>query len=227
MRSHVFTVAALLALAGSAAADAADRPTPTWTVDAGAQYRWWTYDSAAALAPETLASQHVAIGRKLARSDRRAWLDLEAFVRFADGDAHGTLFQTLGTHLSQTTLTAGVRASLPLYRWLDFVALGETGAARTAVTIGDELGEMAPVDDAAWAPLGIVTIGLEAVPVRRRHFHLAIRLEGGTVIADSVALAARPRTRPEPDLSIPTEYAGLGDLETSGNTLGLTIRAGF
>jgi hypothetical protein len=223
----VVSFAGLAALAGTAAADAPHRPTPTWTVDAGAHYRWWTYDSAEALAPETMASQHVAIGRKLARANRRAWAGLEAFVRFGDGDARGSLFQTLGTHISQTTLTAGVRMSLPVRRWLHFVALGETGAARTAVTIGDELGAMAPVDDAAWAPLGIVTVGLEVAAVQRRQFYLAARLELGTVIAEPVSIRARPRTRPEPDLSIPTEYAGLGELDTGGNTIGLAIRAGF
>lgn len=217
-------MSATLALVAPAAAETA--PGATWSVDAGTQFRWWNSESAAAIAPGSMTGTQILVGRHLTRFTARGGLDLGAFVRLGGGSASGQLFQTLETHIDQTTITGGVRLDARLWRQLHLVGLVELGAAHTSVTIGDELGAMAPVDDAAWSYAAYSTVGLEFVALRRR-VHLAVRIEAGLAMMQDIALTAYPRTRPDDELSIPTVYAGLGDLDTSGRTLGFSVRGGF
>jgi hypothetical protein len=224
----------LAAVAAPAAADGevADSDVPVrsvWTFDLGTTVRRFASTSAASLSEAPLFGPRVTAARKLATfAVPRNGIVLRAFARVGGGQSDGELFQSLTTHIGQLAVTGGGRAEVDLWHGLSASAELELGAARTSVVIGDDLGAMAPVDDSAWHAIGSTWLGLGySGQVRGGRFSIALFIEAGYTVTQAVAIHATPRTRPEPELSIPTVYAALGDLDTGGLSLASSFRLGF
>jgi hypothetical protein len=232
----IVVVAAGLATSAVARADEADGspdpdwrpPVATWRVGFGTGARWFGDTSAASLSTEKMFMPHFdAVRRLIAVPGPRGGLTLSAVGRFAGGTSEGMLFQTLDTKIHELSFTGGARVELAVWRWALATAQLDLGAARTRVVIGDSAGEMAPVDDSGWHFVGTAWVGTEIVGRVKGRFSISLAIEVGYTVSSGVAIHATPRTRPEPDLSIPTVYAALGDLDTRGFTGQSTIRVGF
>jgi hypothetical protein len=201
---------------------------PTWRVGIGSTARWFGDTSAASLSTERMFAPHLtAMRRLLAFRGPREGLSISAVGRFGGGQSEGMLFQSLDTKIDQLAITAGARVELAIWRWAFATAQVDVGAARTHVVIGDSAGEMAPVDDSGWGAIGTGWLGVELGGLVKGRFGFTLSMEIGYTVAQGVAIHATPRTRPEPELSIPTVYAALGDLDTRGFTTQSTITVGF
>jgi hypothetical protein len=224
MKTHALFV--LAALTGAAAPAHADGST--WFVEAGTQARWLGATSAATLTPGVMFGPKVSVARNLAAlPGPRGDMALAAFARVSGGSNTGQVFQSLDTRIDQLALSGGGRLDVPLWRGLGAVAQLDLGTARTAVVVGDQWMDSAPVDDSAWGFIGTASIGATFERVFRNRYTVGLAVDVGYTVTSPVALRAEPRTRPEEDLSIPTMYEALGQLDTGGIQGSVTLRAGF
>jgi hypothetical protein len=207
-----------------------DAPEPVrsskWYAGAGSFARWFGDTSAASISEQQLFGPQVTVGRRLADlPGPRRGFTLSAVARFGAAFSEGTLFQTLETRIDQLSFTGGARLELGLWKWMSASAQLDVGAARTHVRIGET--EMAPVDDSGWHVIGTAWTGVQFGGVVRGRFSVALIAELGYTVTQGVGLRATPGDHPEPELSIPTVYAALGDLDTRGLTSQMTFRLGF
>jgi hypothetical protein len=227
MKIHaLLAIAAVTGLAAPAHAD--DAGGSTWFLEAGTQARWLGATSAATVTPGVMFGPKVSVARSLAAlPGPRGDLALAAFVRLSGGSNTGQVFQSLDTRIDQLAFSGGGRLDVPLWRGLGAVAQLDLGTARTAVVVGDQWGDQAPVDDSGWGFIGTASIGATFERVFRHRYTVGLAVDVGYTVTSPVALRAEPGTRPEEDLSIPTMYEALGELDTGGIGGSVTLRAGF
>jgi hypothetical protein len=198
----------------------------TYSLDIGSHVRWFGDTSAAILSTDTLAGSRITVGRSL--TDVKAPLrdvHIGVFARWVFASSDGAIFQNLVTRIDQHEVGAGLRFDAPL--WWRFRAIGqvELGMARTALRVTQDL--MTPVDDHAWAPYGAATLGADLALYQSPRFRLALGMDLGYTVTVPVDLRALPGDRPDEDLSIATDYASIGKLDTRGVTYSMAIRGAF
>jgi hypothetical protein len=204
------------------------REDSSWTFEFGSYARWLGDRSAASLTPGALVGGRLTAGHHLLTlPGPRRGIDLGVMLRFLAASNDGQVFQTLDTRLDQLGFLAGARFELEVWRGISATAQLDAGVARTSAVIGDQLEQMAPVDDTAWGFLGGGSVGIEVGGVWRRHYTVGLAADLGYAVTAPVTMRAFPRSRPADDLSIPTSFAALGRLDTRGTTLSVSIRLGF
>jgi hypothetical protein len=220
----------LVALGGVAHAEQVDTPsiqtTATYSLDVGSHVRWFGDTSAAILSSETLSGPRLTLGRSLTstRGPLRD-VDVGVFARYVYATVDGTFFQTIETELDQHVLSGGVRVDAPLWWRVRLVGQGEVGMARTHLEV--TANALMPVDDEAWAPYAAATLGGDLGLIQNPRFRMSLALDVGYVLAVPVDLRALPGDRPDEQLSIATEFASLGKLDTRGWTYSLAVRGAF
>ena len=220
----------LLAFSGVAYAEQVDRPAiqraATYSLDIGSHIRWFGDTSAAILATDTLAGPRLTVGRSLT-STRAPYreLDIGVFARYVYASVDGQIFQSLDTSIAQHALTGGVRVDAPLVWRTRLIAQAEAGMARTALQVSQ--GDTMPVDDKRWAPYAAATLGTDLALVDAPRFRLGLGVDVGYVLTVPVDLRALPADRPDEQLSIATEFASIGKLDTRGWVYSMTVRGAF
>lgn len=232
-----YLVASILLVVGGAAgtaradSDSGDAPPASasdLTISAGTFARWYHSTSAASLTPDAMFGPQFTVGwHVVGLGGPRHGMQLSIVGDLAGGSSSGEIFQTLPTHIDQLILAAGPRLELDVWRGISAAAQLTLGAGRTRVTVGDTTYDMALVDDTVWHALGTASIGLGYNRHIRRRFTLALFVDLGWTFTQSINVHANPQSHPDPDLSIDTVYASLGDLDTGGITGSTTIRFGF
>ena len=112
-----------------------------------------------------------------------------------------------------------------LWSRLRGVAQAELGYARTSLQVSD--GDTMPVDDHHWGPYGTATLGGELAIVHKPRFNLGLAVDLGYTVTMPVKEHALPGDRPDEGLSISTDYASLGKLDTRGVTYSMAFRGAF
>jgi len=197
-----------------------------YSLDLGSNVRWFGDTSAAIVSEDALAGFRATLGRSLTSTTvRRRDVDIGLYARWAYGVTSGQMFDDLETSLDQHLLGAGIRFDAPLVRRVAMVGQAELGMARTALTVTRL--DMTPVDDHAWAPYAQASLGGDLTIADRKGFRLALGVDVGYLVAVPVELHALPGDRPEEDLSIATEFAGIGKLDTRGWTYAMTLRGSY
>jgi hypothetical protein len=228
----VKSLAVLLALFPLRVAYAEQVDTPaipdaaTYSLDIGSHVRSFRDTSAAILSDRPMAGPRVTLGRSLT-SKRVPFrdLDLGVFARYTYATAGGAFFQTIDTTLQQHVLSAGIRVDAPLWWRFRLVGQGEAGMARTKLQVTTN--DLMPVDDKAWAPYAAATLGTDFGLVQNPRFRMSIGLDVGYVLPAPVELRALPGDRPDEELSIATEFASLGKLDTRGWVYSMMVRGAF
>jgi len=211
MRAALFAVLALCATAGTAAAN-----PPTWMVRGFSAERWQGTKSSVTLATAPITGGGVAVERRVARiAAPFRPIDVTAELAWDAGSTDGTTFQQLANHIGTWELTAGTRARLPVFPWLAVQARAAIGGAHTRVTIDNMAGPSTAISDAGNTMVASTGLGLALIST----FHLALEAEVGYQVSTAATIHAYPENRPAEDLTIPSRYASLGDLELDGWTL--------
>lgn len=219
-----------LALAGVAHAEQVESPliqkSATYSFDFGSHMRWFGDTSAAILTTETFAGTRMTIGRSLTQTRvPRRDLDIGVFARWIYATVEGTFFNDLSSRITQHGLAGGVRFDAPILWRFRLVGQAEVGMAHTALAVTEA--EMTPVDDSAWAPYGTLTLGTDLGLHEGPRFRLGLGVDVGYTLTMPVDLRALPGDRPDEELSIPTDYASLGKLDTRGWTYSVALRGAF
>ncbi len=199
-----------------------------WVGDLAVDTRWMTSSSAAVAATGPLVGPRFGLSRHLLGlplAGRR--LDLAVGGRLAFGNASGELFQRLHTEVDQAALLAGAGLRTTAWRRLSVAALVEAGAARTDLAITEVGTGMVAVDDGGWGVLASAAVAADLEVVRSSRLAVTMGLELGVTLAAPVAIAAMVGDGADPDLSIATGHAALGELDTRGVRLSVSWRAGF
>ena len=221
--------AIVLATAGTAAAE-----PPTWTVRTFSVEHWLGDSSATTLATAPISGGGAAVERRALRMDLPGPfhpLDVTAELGFDTGATDGTTFDQLQNHIRTWELTAGARARLPILSWLHLQGRAAVGGAHTRVRIADRaMSETAIADSGngmvAGAGLGLAVLP-RLTPSDRGAFHLGVEIELGYQASTATTIHAYPENRPAEDLTIPSRYASLGDLDLDGWTLRMGVTIGF
>jgi hypothetical protein len=204
--------------------------TPGWTIEMGSATRWMRDRSAGAVTTDPLSSFVMSFDRRVATFElpHGFLLDVAAEATWANGEATGTIFQTLTTDLGDNEWLGGVHATARILRTFGVSARAAAGVTRTDLAIAPESNpEMKSVDDHGWGRIATATIGGEFQPVHTRSFALGVGLELGWVATSSVTMHAYPSDRPDPDLSIETAFASIGHLDLHGFTMRIGVHASF
>jgi hypothetical protein len=221
------SIAALTILAGTAHAD----PDPrAWRVDVGSSTRWLSSPSAAAVTTETLGLFVMSGERQLTEVElpRGPSIQLAAFGSFGVGGARGRMFQTLDSNVDSIELLAGVHASAHLFQVMVLSARAGVGTDRRSLTIAPAgPAQMASVDDAGWGRVAAGSIGADFEPVVAPQLHLGLGVELGYVATSAVEMHAYPSDRGNPDLTIQTAFASVGQLDLDGWSLRITGHLSF
>ena len=220
----------MLAIVNVAHAEQVESPSiqksATYSIDFGSHMRWFGDTSAAILTTESFGGTRLTIGRSLTQTRvPRRDLDVGVFARWMFATVDGTFFGDLNTNLTQHGLAGGVRFDAPILWRFRLVGQAEVGMAHTALTVTEA--EMTPVDDSAWAPYGTVTLGTDLGLHEGPRFRLGLGVDVGYTVTMPVDLRALPGDRPDEELSIETDYASLGKLDTRGWTYSLALRGAF
>jgi hypothetical protein len=220
------TVAALVLASATAYAEPAAHTGATYSIDIGSHERWFGDTSGAIISEDTLSGLRMTIGRSLTRTDvRDRDLDLGLYARWVYATTAGTMFGDLDTSFHQHLLGGGLRADTPLRRWFSISAQGELGMARSSLTVTRD--EMTPVDDHGWAPYAAASLGAELTLLRGKRLTASLGLDVGYLVTVPVELHALPGDRPDEDLSIATEFAGIGKIDSRGWMYSMSLRASF
>jgi len=121
---------------------------------------------------------------------------------------------------------------LPVFSWLHVQARASVGGGKTYVRIADDtMPEIAIADDGKMA-VASTGLGLAVLPRlsprgSRGRLFLGIEAEVGYHTATAIGVHAYPEDRPSPELTIPAQYANLGDLDLDGWTLNIAMTIGF
>lgn len=210
----------------SSGADAA----PAWTVEMGSATRWMRDRSAGAITTDPLSSFVLAAERRLATYDlpRGVALQLGLEATWANGEASGSIFQTLTTDLGTNEWLGGVHATARVLRVLGLSARAAAGVARTDLAIAPDTNpEMKSVDDHGWGRIATATIGADFQPITTRNFALGVGMELGYVATSAVTMHAYPSNRPDPELSIQTAFASIGHVDLDGWSLRIGVHMSF
>ncbi len=215
---------ALGALALTSTARADDALEPTWGVRGWSAQRWLGDASAAVLTTDTLGGGGLAVERRLlalAVPGPFPRLTVSAELAFDAGAVDGTTFQQLDNHISTWAVTAGGRARLPLWSWLQLQGRAALGGGRTTVRIADAQMDTTAISDRSATAVATAGVGVALMPVlqRRSRLRFVIDAELGYQAATSTGVHAYPVDRAEPELTIPAAYASLGDVDLDGWTL--------
>jgi hypothetical protein len=220
------TLAALVALVvlgpATGAADPVESNRATYSIDLGSHVRWFGDTSAAIVSDDPLAGPRLTVGRHLTDVGD---VPVGVFARWVYASTRGTIFQDLQTELTQLELGGGVRLESP--RWWRLRGTGqlELGMARTQLRVTDDL--MTPVDDHRWAPYACATLGGDVGIYESRRVRFGLALDVGYTVAVPVDLRALPGDRPDAELSIDTDFASIGKLDTRGLTYSVAVRGVF
>ena len=201
---------------------------PRWSITAGPSTRWMTHSSAAVVASSNLGGGAFGVQRALAIS---VLLGRELLVtvggQYADGEATGTLFSNLESKVSQTLWqgTLGARRSL----WRSVGVRGQLGlgAAKTSLQIQRIGSDTMAVDDGGWSSVASLEAGVDLMLLRRGTWASSASLSVGYTAVGGQPMSARSGSDVDPDLMIQTDYASLGNLNTSGWQLAFAWSLGF
>jgi hypothetical protein len=202
---------------------------PGWRLEFGSETRWLRNASAAAVTTDPFASTALSAARRVTSIPFfRGTLDLGLEATWTNGEATGTLFQTLGTTVGDNEWRGGVRAAWRLHRLLAVTGRAAAGVTRTDLRIAPMSSpEMASVDDHRWGSVATATVGLELDAVHVQSFALGLGLELGYVETSAVTMHAYPSDRPDPNASIETTYASIGHLDLDGWSLRFGMHMAF
>lgn len=208
--------------------------TPTWSARGGIEQRWMTSSSAVTLTESNLVGWGVSVERRVVSVDVPGPfrpLDVSGVLGIARGTVDGETFDQLENHIGTWAVTAGARARLPLLSWLHLQARGAVGGGKTWVTIADrQMPSIAIADDGRTA-VASAAVGLALLPRlsprERGGFWWGVDAELGYHVATAMTVHAIPEDRPPAELTIPAQYASLGDLDLDGYTLTIAMTMGF
>jgi hypothetical protein len=141
------------------------------------------------------------------------------------GGTNGTMFQTLSTDVSTISFTAGGRARYELHRLAAVSAHLDLGTARAAFSLRDDAGHTA--SDHGWGAVTNVGAALDLFAIRNRRFALGLRVDLGYVAASGIDLVATPESSSDGTLQLQMTAAGLGTLDLSGSTFGVSLVSEF
>jgi hypothetical protein len=231
MRIAITTLVLLLVPATARA----DSPAPAWTLRGGMDQRWLTSESAVTLTESNLVGWDVAAERRLLSIGLPGpfpVLDVTTELGFARGAVDGTTFDQLDNHISAWQLTAGARARLPLLSWLHVQARAAVGGGKTRVRIADAtMPEIAIADGGAMsvaaAGLGLALLPRLSPQRSRTRLFWGVEAEVGYHTATATSVRATPEDRPPAELTIPAQYASLGNLDLDGWTFTVAMTIGF
>lgn len=150
---------------------------------------------------------------------------LWAEANFGWGITDGTMFQTLSTDVSSISFTAGGRARYELHRLAVASAHIDLGTARAAFSLRDDAGHTA--SDHGWGAVTSVGAALDLFAIRSKRFALGLRVDFGYVYASGIDLVATPESSSDGTLQLQMTAAGLGSLDLSGSTFGVSAVSQF
>lgn len=208
--------------------------TPTWSAHGGIEQRWMTSSSAVTLTESNLVGWAIGAERRVARVDVPGPfgpLDVAAGIGLESATVDGETFDQLDNHIGTWALTAGARARLPLLSWLHVQARGAVGGGKTWVTIADRRMPTVAIADDGRTAVASAGVGLALLPRlsprERGGLWWGVDAELGYHVATGMAVDAIPEDRPSAELTIPAQYASLGDLDLDGYTLTIAMTMGF
>lgn len=226
--------AALGATASAEPGDAApEKGPPAWTIRGFTVERWQGTESAVALATDPIRGGGIAAERRvlgIRLPGPFPVMDVTTELAFESGSTDGSTFAgQLQNHIESWQVTAGARARLPIFSWLLLQARGAVGGAHTTVRISDNA--MGGIHDSGNGMVAAGGLGLSLLPrvTSRQHnaVHLGFEIEVGYQVATATTIHADPDGRPPEELTIPSRYASLGDLDLEGWTLRMAATVGF
>lgn len=227
------TLAAVLALASSARADADEEQRVTWSGRTAMTQRWLHSQSAVRLTDGHLSGFLLSIDRRIVTVNLPGpfpVLDIAAELGYGRGTAEGTTFDQLDNSISTWELTAGARARLPLSRWLNLQARASLGGGRTRATLASQTMSTA-ISDIGKTAVASTGIGLALLPrlspKNRSGFWWGVEAELGYHTSTATEITATPEDRQPDELTIPAVYASLGNLDLDGATFTLALTLGF
>lgn len=228
------SIVVLLLAATPALADS-DSPAPTWSARGGINQRWLTSQSAVTLTESNLVGWDLAAERRLLSIGLPGpfpVLDVTTELGFSRGSVDGTTFDQLDNHISTWQLTAGARARLPILSWLHLQARAAVGGGKTKVRIADGSMSSNAIADGGAMSVAATGLGLALLPRMTSRgsstrFFWGIEAEVGYQTTTATSVRAYPEDRPAPDLTIPAQYASLGDVDLDGWTLTIGMVMGF
>lgn len=218
----------LLSTANASAEELAKPALPdsaTYSLGIGSHIRTFGDTSAANLATDSIAGPRLTLGRSLTNARAYRQIDIGVFARYSYATVSGTVFKTLETDIEQHALAGGLRVDAPLWWRTRLVAQAELGMLRTKLQVVS--GDTMPVDDHSWAPYATATLGADLALLQNPKFRFALGFDVGYMVTRPVDLQALPGDRPDEQLSIATEFASIGKLDTRGWTTSLAFRASF
>jgi hypothetical protein len=232
MRTITTTVAILVALTTTAAADTPERVT--WSARAAMTERFMDSRSAMTLTDGHLDGFGLSIDRRLVTLHLPGpfpVLDVAAELGFGRGSADGTTFDQLTNDISTWEITGGARARLPILSWLHLQARAALGGGRTSTTIASTYMTDVAIYDRDSIAVASTGIGLALLPrltsKDRSGFWWGVEAELGYHTSTATEITATPRDRQPEELTIPAVYASLGDLDLDGTTFTIALTAGF
>jgi hypothetical protein len=233
MRVMIFSL--VLVCAASPARADSPSPAPTWTARLGVDQRWLTSESAVTLTESNLVGLDFAVERRLLTIGLPGpfpFLDVTTELGFAKGDVDGTTFQSLDNQIGAWQLTAGARARLPLLPWLHLQARAAVGGGRTRVRIADASMPSIAIEDRSTMAVASGSLGLALLPRMTSRgssprVFTGVEVAVGYHTASATDVTATPEDRMAPELTIPAQYASLGDLDLDGWTLTVAMTMGF
>ncbi len=141
------------------------------------------------------------------------------------GGTEGMMFQTLTTEVSTMAFTAGGRARYQLHRLAAVSARLDVGTARAAFSLRDDAGHTA--SDHGWGAVTSVGAALDLFALRNKRFAIGLRVDVGYVAASGISLVATPESSSDGTLQLQMTAAGLGTLDLSGSTFGVSLVSQF
>ena len=212
------TLAALLVLvtAGTAAADAHNE------VMVGSYTRALRASSANAVTENSLGGGVLGYARELdlgLMPKLQTW----ATAGFAWGEADGTMFSTLTTHLSTQTFSFGGRAQYNVFRHLAVGGRLDLGPSRAGLTLTEG---PRTLHDSAWGVATTAAVTLDARMLAFPGFKLGLRAELGYTMASKVDLAPA-EANDSSMIQLEMSQASLGHLDVSGKYFSVTMLSQF
>ena len=226
------TLIALVTLCATAAPALADGPT--YSARGGVTGRRLVSSSAVTLTTDDLVGWEIAADRRLRRvplPGPLADLELAAGLELAGAEADGTTFDQLDNNISTWHLAAAAHARVPLRSWLHLQGRAALGAGEARARIADARMPSVAIVDERRTWIAATGVGLALMPrlggQGRGAFWWGVEAEVGYQTASATPVRAYPQDRAAAELTIPAQYALLGDLDLDGYTFRLGVTIGF
>jgi hypothetical protein len=179
--------------------------------------------SADAVTPDSLLGGSISLAHAIDIAPApamRVWVE----AAFSDGEATGSLFQTMTTEVHGLSLTGGARLRYAPYQHLAVSARVAFGSERAYLKVSDAGGHAA--SDHGWGGVAIGALSTDLLAADSARFSFGLRAELGYVAASPVSLSPSPEHDGDM-LRLPMTATSFGHLDLSGPYFTFGIVAAF